>query len=48
MSFSFKLNEAFDLNPNILKGFLESMINDFKKEFQVEVEIEKKFKYAEY
>lgn len=48
MSFSFKLNEDFDQIPEIFKEFLDNVISNFKKEFQIEVEAEKKFYFIEY
>ncbi len=48
MSFSFKLNEDFDQNSDIFKKFLDTVINNFKNEFQIEEESEKKFSFIEY
>ncbi len=48
MSFSFKLNEDFDQIPEIFKEFLDKVISNFKNEFQIEVEAEKKFYFIEY
>jgi len=48
MSFSFKLNEDFDQIPEIFKEFLDNVISNFKNEFQIEVEAEKKFYFIEY
>ena len=48
MSFSFKLNEDFDQIPERFKEFLDNVIINFKKEFQIEVEAKKKFYFIEY
>jgi len=48
MSFSFKLNEDFDQIPEIFKEFLDNVISNFKNEFQIEVEAEKKVYFIEY
>ena len=48
MSFSFKLNEDFDQIPEIFKDFMDRVITNFKNEFQIEVEPEKKIYFIEY
>ena len=48
MSFSFKLNEDFDQIPEIFNEFMDTVITNFKKEFQIEVVTDKRFSFIEY
>lgn len=48
MSFSFKLNEDFDQIPEKFKEFLDTIVSNFKNEFQIEVVTRKKVFFVEY
>lgn len=48
MSFSFKLNEDFDQIPEKFREFLDTVIKNFKNEFQIDVVTRKKLYFVEY